>query len=109
VRATQQGGHVAAPGQGGPGRVRAREGRRQGGRAEGPGRAGGGEERAGTRGREEKGKGERKRVRERGEGEAHLGIQNPAIIVTGSHLGHEVGERWKRGRGSGSCCSGKIK
>jgi hypothetical protein len=55
---------------------------------------------------EKKGEGEGERERE-GEGEAHLGIQNPAITVTRSHLGHEVGERWKRGRGS--CCTGKIK
>jgi hypothetical protein len=41
------------------------------------------------------------------EGEAHLGIQNPAITVTGSPRARGGRERWKRGRGS--CCAGKIK
>jgi hypothetical protein len=53
-------------------------------------------------GRRRGGEGQRER-----EGEAHLVIQNPEITVTGSHLGLEVGERWKRGRGN--CCTGKIK
>jgi hypothetical protein len=68
-------------------------------------RGGGGKSRD-ARGGKRKGR-EREREGKRGGGEAHLGIQNPAITVTGSHLGHEVGERWKRGRGS--CCAGKIK
>jgi hypothetical protein len=42
-----------------------------------------------------------------GRGRAHLGIQNPAITVTGSPRARGGRERWKRGRGS--CCAGKIK
>jgi hypothetical protein len=42
-----------------------------------------------------------------GRGRAHLGIQNPAITVTGSPRARGGRERWKRGRGS--CCAGKFK
>jgi hypothetical protein len=62
-------------------------------------RAGGGE----SRDARTEGKGER----EREKGETHLGIQNPAITVTGSPRARGGRERWKGGRGS--CCAEKIK
>jgi hypothetical protein len=42
--------------------------------------------------------------RERG---AHLGIQKPAITVTGSPRARGGRERWKKGRGRGTYCAGK--
>jgi hypothetical protein len=59
-------------------------------------------EEGGTRaGKRERGKGGRERERERGGGELTLGIQNPAITVTGSPRargGREVGERERERR-----------
>jgi hypothetical protein len=86
----------AGRGRAGAGKSAARGAGRDCARA-GRGRAGArrGEAR-GRRAGEEKWEGEGER--EGGEGEAHLGIQNPAITVTGSHLGHEVGEVEERER-----------
>jgi hypothetical protein len=78
VRAPREGQAGVTPGQ-----DRAPPGARRG-------RTGAG---APLRGKERGGGG---RMRGGGDGEAHLGIQNPAITVTGSHLGHEVGERGGR-------------
>jgi hypothetical protein len=57
-----------------------------------------------ARGGKRKGR-QREREGERGEGEAHLGIRNPTITVTGSPRARGGRERWKRGRGS--CCVGQ--
>jgi hypothetical protein len=86
----------------GRGRARGGQGRAAG---EGLGSRRGVQGRAGWGARGAQG---RRKGRERGKGELTLGIQNPAIIVTGSPRARGGGERerWKRGRGN--CCTGKT-
>jgi hypothetical protein len=69
------------------GRQAARRGKRAGTRAQGRGK--------------EEGEGDS----ERGERGTQLGIQKPAITVTGSPRARKWRERWKKERGS--CCAGK--